>query len=393
MEMHIPYRRTSAEMSLLLRLMQGEAKLPAEIDRERLQAMIRKNRLEPMAAERLDGAACLDLAADEAALTTMRQISLLGHLARLFAQQGIRVLSVKGPALAMEIYGTPGMRSNHDLDLLVDSTQLDQAVKLLAQDGWTWYEGDVLTTPKRRAESLRSQNHYLFIKGDIYLELHWRLRPWDCDAFEQLWEARRQVMLGGAEIAVPGVVHQLHHLVYHGVSHGFHRMKWLADLAVLLPRHTGDMDALWHSLAQSGQDMKLVLTWVLLLSLRELVIPDVSFGGVTLKRTDSGVLASGTGKAETVLQQVRKLLDTLIPLLESPIEIEQTMPYLKYRTMLSKAMHCRGFLEWTVREFRPCVIVWRWIDLPDSLYGLYWILRPLERVRRLLREKSAAKRY
>lgn len=393
MEMFIPYQRTSAEMSLLLRLMQGEAKLPAEIDRERLQAMIRKNRLEPMAAERLDGAACLDLAADEAALTTMWQISLLGHLARLFAQQGIRALSVKGPALSMEIYGTPGLRSNHDLDLLVERQNVDQAVELLVQDGWKWYERDVLTTPKRRAESLRSQNHYLFIKGDIYLELHWRLRPWDCDAFEQLWEARRQVMLGGAEIAVPGVVHQLHHLVYHGVSHGFHRMKWLADLAVLLPQHAGDMDDLWHSLAQSGQDMKLVLTWVLLLSLRELVIPDVSFGGVTLKRTNSGVLASGTGKAENVLQQVRKLLDTLIPLLESPIEIEQTMPYLKYRTMLSKTMHCRGFLEWTVRVFRPRAIVWRWIDLPDSLYGLYWILRPLERVRRLLREKSAAKKY
>ena len=391
MEMFIPYQRTSAEMSLLLRLMQGEAKLPAEIDRERLQAMIRKNRLEPMAVERLDGAACLDLAADEAALTTMWQISLLGHLARLFAQQGIRVLSVKGPALSMEIYGTPGMRSNHDLDLLVERQNVDQAVELLVQDGWTWYERDVLTTPKRRAESMHLQNHYLFTKGEMCVELHWRLLPWDCDVFEQLWEERRQVMLGGAEIAVPGVVHQLHHLVYHGVRHGFHRMKWLADLAVLLPRHVVDMDDLWHSLAKCGQDMTLVLTWVLLLSLRELVIPDVSFGGVTLKRTNSGVLASGTGKAENVLQQVQKLRDTLLPLLESENDIEDTAPYYKYRDMLP--IKIGNYMKQMLNRLRPRAIVWRWIDLPDSLYWLYWPLRPLEKVWRLLKGKSAAKKY
>ncbi len=391
MEMLIPYQRTSAEMSLLLRLMQGEAKLSAEIDRERLQAMIRKNRLEPMAAERLDGAECLELAADEAALTTMRQISLLGHLARLFAQQGIRVLSVKGPALSMEIYGTPGMRSNHDLDLLVERQNVDQAVELLVQDGWTWYERDVLTTRKRRAESLHLQNHYLFTKGEMCVELHWRLLPWDCDVFEHLWASRRQVMLGGAEIAVPGVVHQLHHLVYHGVRHGFHRMKWLADLAVLLPRHVVDMDDLWHSLAKCGQDMTLVLTWVLLLSLRELVIPNVSFGGVTLKRTNSGVLASGTGKAENVLQQVRKLLDTLMPLLESEKDIEYTAPYYEYRDLLPVKLGY--YMKRMMNRLRPRAIVWRWIDLPDSLYWLYWPLRPLEKVWRLLKGKSAAKKY
>ena len=391
MEMLIPYQRTSAEMSLLLRLMQGEAKLPEEIDRERLQAMIRKNRLEPMAAERLDGAACLDLAADEAALTTMWQISLLGHLARLFAQQGIRVLSVKGPALSMEIYGTPGMRSNHDLDLLVERQNVDQAVELLVQDGWTWYERDVLTTPKRRAESLHVQHHYLFTKGEMCVELHWRLLPWDCDVFEQLWEERRQVMLGGAEIAVPGVVHQLHHLVYHGVRHGFHRMKWLADLAVLLPRHVGNMDELWCSLAQCGQEMTLVLTWVLLLTLEELDIPDIVLDGITLQRQEDGVHISGSARMRARLKQVQKLLDTLMPLLESENDIEDTAPYYKYRDLLPTKFG--DYMKQMLNRLRPRVIVWRWIDLPDSLYWLYWLLRPLEKVRRLLKDKSKMKKY
>lgn len=391
MEILIPYQRTSAELSLLLRLMQGDAKLPAEIDRERLRALIRKNRLEPMAAERLDGAKCLNLATDEAAMMTMWQVSLLGHLGRLFAQQGIRALSVKGPALAMEIYGTPGMRSNHDLDMLVDIIQLDQAVELFIQDGWIWYERDVLVTPKRKAEILHLQNHYLFTKGEMCVELHWRLLPWDSDSFEQLWASRRQVMLGGAEIATLGVVPQLHHLVYHGVRHGFHRMKWLADLAVLLPRHLEDMEELWHSLAQCGQETTLKMTWALLLSLRELDMPDVSFGGVTLKRTDDGVVVSGTSKAEPTLQQVRKLMDTLMPLLESEKDIEDTAPYYKYRDLLPAKFG--DYMKRMVNRLRPRAIVWHWIDLPDSLYWLYWPLRPVERVRRLLKDKSETKKY
>ena len=259
------------------------------------------------------------------------------------------------------------------------------------QDGWTWYERDVLTTPKRRAESLHVQNHYLFTKGEMCVELHWRLLPWDCDVFEQLWEARRLVTLGGAQIAVPGVVHQLHHLVYHGVRHGFHRVKWLADVAVLLPRHVRKMDELWCSLAQCRQEMTLLVSWVLLLTLEEMDIPDIILDGITLQRQEDGVHISGSARMRARLKQVQKLLDTLMPLLESENDIEDTAPYYKYRDLLP--IKIGNYMKQMLNRLRPRAIVWRWIDLPDSLYWLYWPLRPLERVRRLLKDKSKMKKY
>ena len=168
-------------------------------------------------------------------------------------------------------------------------------------------------------------------------------------------------------------------------------MKWLADLAVLLPRHVGNMDELWCSLAQCGQEMTLLMTWMLLLTLEELDIPDIVLDGITLRRKEDGVHISGSARMRARLKQVQKLLDTLLPLLESENDIEDTAPYYKYRDLLP--IKFENYMKQMLNRLRPRAIVWRWIDLPDSLYWLYWLLRPLERVRRLLKDKSKMKKY
>ena len=80
-----------------------------------------------------------------------------------------------------------------------------------------------------------------FTLGDgatrVAVELHWRLlaNPHYIDtAFNSLYQRRSSTRLGNTPMPTLGETDEFVHLMCHGVGHNWRRLKWLADVALLL---------------------------------------------------------------------------------------------------------------------------------------------------------------
>ncbi len=149
-------------------------------------------------------------------------------------KNGIRLLNLKGPVLAEELYGDLSLRTCNDLDVLVPISHLDRMEKLLINLG---YEKDdyietILMDWKWR------HHHITFIhpKKQIKIEVHWRLNPGPGKepSFEELWNNKRQSTLTNSLIYLLGKEDLFMFLITHGARHGWSRLRWLVDIRQLI---------------------------------------------------------------------------------------------------------------------------------------------------------------
>ena len=160
------------------------------------------------------------------------------ELARLpFRANGIPALALKGPPLAVQLYGKTSLRQCRDIDILVPKSELPRAMAVLNASG---YRLDDSYTG--RDDAVQTDKHLLFIDEDngAKLELHWAItlpaRHIHLD-FETLWSRRDEVSVFGTPVAVPGRSDLPLILSVHGSCHYWTSLKWVCDIAALLQRH------------------------------------------------------------------------------------------------------------------------------------------------------------
>lgn len=176
------------------------------------------------------------------ALTTLRdgqvvlalqRAGLMAHMAAAFRQAGVDVLFLKGPALSQRLYGRLEVRGDGDVDVLVRPDHVERARLVLSAL-------DVVVKRDGGAGLYRFVYHedgFRDTRTGIWVELHRRLSanpyalPWNFDA---LWRERSHVSIAGEAVAVLSTGHEALFLIVHGAGHGWERLRWLADMAVLL---------------------------------------------------------------------------------------------------------------------------------------------------------------
>ncbi len=181
---------------------------------------------------------------------TLRMLHLQAEaerLTRLLIAHGIRVLMLKGPALAQQLYGDVSLRTSKDIDLLIAPDDMDEAEHWMKEAGYASKSGEV-----RVLGSWKWKDHhasYLHPQKRVEIELHWRLHPdgGGEPSFDELWNCRkmgkaagtsRQVPLGPADnrtvmtscMYTLGSEHQFLYLSAHGARHGWFRLRWLVDI-------------------------------------------------------------------------------------------------------------------------------------------------------------------
>ncbi len=244
------------ELALLLgavrRALEGDSRpkeLPAALDLARLFALARRHRLVPhLCRELLGGEAALGEEArrqvGEVERRTARRARLqAAELARLtgaLEERGIGVLALKGPELAVEVFGDVTRRWCRDLDLLVRRRQVGAAARALLELGYEWELPAAFRFESRlgRAYLAHGAGQVTFRHAEtgILVEIHWKLAHPEVElplGEDRLWAGTRRLEVDGGRVATLARPALLVYLCHHGSRHRWRRLHWLADVAGL----------------------------------------------------------------------------------------------------------------------------------------------------------------
>lgn len=170
-------------------------------------------------------------ASGDGLLLTARLLQLVSA----FDVAGIPLVTLKGPALAQQLYGDPGMRESLDLDLLVPARYAERAVCLLEEHGYR------LTSALSWLGMGYLSRHWTELPFEgpdrVAVDLHWASVPHDYPsriAESTLWPRVTQVVIGARPVPVLSTECQLLYLCIHGSRHCWTHLRWLCDLAMLL---------------------------------------------------------------------------------------------------------------------------------------------------------------
>ena len=174
-------------------------------------------------------------------LDMMNLTAELSKLATLFNQNGIRMMALKGPALAAKLYGRTSMRPSTDLDLLVSGDDIEAVEQLLFEEGYDNIGRKRILSLKEQAFFKRFNHHYIYgnENSDIPIEVHWRLNKQATgfvteDHFDELWRKREVITFEGIRVPTLSAIDTCLYLIVHGAYHRWLCLRWLYDVAQLL---------------------------------------------------------------------------------------------------------------------------------------------------------------
>lgn len=182
------------EAGLLLwcaRLGEGDtgALLREGLDWEYLLRLADEHGMGPLLYRRLDAglvpASVMDRLREDFDQNRMRNLLLAGELVqlcRLFEGQGIPVITFKGPSLAAAVYGDLALRKSGDLDILIHHQDVLTAKELLVARGYRPIPQLTLApesglTRAQEAAFIHFEREYVFSQDglDIEVDLQWEI--------------------------------------------------------------------------------------------------------------------------------------------------------------------------------------------------------------------------
>lgn len=197
-------------------------------------------------------AAVRDGLATVASANRTRHFALTAELtmiARAAAGEGIPIVSVKGPLLALDADGAPGRRIICDLDLLIRPDDAPAMRRILDQRGFS------LTCPIHFTQVEEVLNRPA---DGMSVELHHRL---DLPTMKLgvdtagLLDRAVVVAIPGARLLRLDAESELLYLAYHGAKHGWTRIGWLTGFLAMLRRWDGGAEALAARVREAGLDV------------------------------------------------------------------------------------------------------------------------------------------
>lgn len=154
---------------------------------------------------------------------------------------GIPTIAYKGPVLAVELYGGVSEREFFDLDLLIDSSDLDRASKVLDECGYR--PAEPFSASEQRS-LLRFDCELNFVRGPHYVEIHWDIAPYQFGVhfpFRDLWQRHGSIAVSSTPLPALAPEDLLLVLAVHAAKHSWELLTWTCDILQLLSVHS-DLD-------------------------------------------------------------------------------------------------------------------------------------------------------
>jgi hypothetical protein len=296
---------------------------------------------------------------------TYRNLSLTRELLNvlaIFESVGIPVVAYKGPVLAVVAYGDTSLRQFSDLDLLVSRLDVGKVKVLLKSEG---YKASYTLTPRQERAHLAGTCELGFDLSDprIYLDVHWRFAAdylgGGPDAGLAL-ARRRRVNMGNATAPSLDPEDMLLVLCVDGAFYLWSKLQMVCDVAELIQTHQGwDWSGLVERARAQGLLRMLLLGTSLATELLEAPVP-----------WEVSALAARDPVVSALRASVLRGL--FMPKTVEPSLLETSRFQLRALDIRKARLNYR----W-IRAVVPTVQDWQWVRLPDSLYFLYYFLRPV----------------
>jgi hypothetical protein len=187
---------------------------------------------------------------------TKNQIAFRGkaQLLRVFAEQSIPTLLLKGSALCHTVYPEPTARPMHDLDLLVPVGEAARVVKLLQDQGWEAQH----FAPEKIIQELHACSFLHPEFGE--LDLHWYVFRSHCHERRNagLWAAAVEHRFQDAPTQILCPADQFLHACEHSMHYSpSSSLQWLVDACLILRCRERAMD--WERLVTQAREFELIL--------------------------------------------------------------------------------------------------------------------------------------
>jgi hypothetical protein len=360
------------------------------MDWPRFLLLAQHHRLVPLVSHSLHASVAeLHLPALEPVLNQLHKLSLdnahqslrsLAEMRRVVQElhaRAIPVLVLKGLPLAQSVFGEMGLRATGDIDLLIDKGSILESDRVLRGFGYRGLFQMERFTPRQLAfyRTRWRDNAYQNPSTEYEIDLHWRLfrNPEMPGAGLCAAHTRDIVNFGGFLVETLPQKQSLLYLCVHGALDGWLFFKSLVDVAAQVRTMTGpELDAL-ATLAE-GYGVLPELSVALILVRRYLAMDDWSVR--LLPESDPTV-------RHILCYADRALIQGGFLARREDIPHSATMAFefglrhgLRYRRELLLRVLYRARM-------------WQTFPLPDSLFGLYPLLSPLEwALFRLRRQKA-----
>jgi hypothetical protein len=181
-----------------------------------------------------------------------RFFSILAELEKM----GIRVILLKGIALAAAYYEDVGSRPMNDVDLLVREEDAGKTLRFLKAQGWQSTLGSNLSKPAKHIHSLDLRN-----QEGLELDVHWRVFyqcSWD-GADLELWDQTEDFAFKGANIRILNPTQQILHHCAHGICwNAISSIRWIVDVMKILEKRGSSVN--WELLVSDASARNISLT-------------------------------------------------------------------------------------------------------------------------------------
>jgi len=295
-------------------------------------------------------------------LHARRLVTLLGFL----NENGVRALPFKGVCLAQQVFGCLESRDPGDIDILVAPEDLETVESLLCSHGYRC-ERFTLEPTRLQRKKIRELAHgleYVDREKGIHLDLHWRLfanrslfRVW----FSTLWAEGDTVDVLGWKVRTLSLEHTLLYLLAHGSSEGWSHLFRIVDIAEIFRKDLQlDWDAVVSKATRTGISRHMAVGLILAHGLLGSHLP-VSVADWVRKQHISPQLISYCLKSMTSRHGV-------------PLSLAENIGLVRYRIKLSPKMGYKWEIIWNMSHHAPD---WEAVPLPDVLFPMYYLLRPL----------------
>lgn len=378
------------ELKLLLQIMQTDnhecirglnAELASEIDWGLFLQLAKHHRIYPLIYSKLSKideplvpSRVIHILKQEYKENIFQMLKLSGEmerLSKLFAENNIRSLFMKGPAIADAIYGDISLRTSKDLDILIPKSDFEKVEEILLNLGYKIEEPPTIFKGFEWRE--RHVSYYHFQKG-IEIEIHWRLYtpPAKEPSFDELWKRRRISKLTSYPVHFFGKEDLFFYLVAHGVEHGWFRLRWLADIVEVMRKEDFPLVPKDQSLLV-GQAL-LLASQLFKMPIDEELVPLIA-GKRMRKLANLAILyiiEEGNLTVNLSSKEALATYDVLHPFsIISEIKRAFVLNYYRcsMRIGIQKVIFIMLFLYPSSADFQT-------IKLPKPLYLLYFPLRP-----------------